>query len=146
MEKTTMGVEAVAAESAKKNVDISRKSSKVMSIEKAMGNFCKLLTNHDDRDNEVEISYTARITPDFNVEFYFFRQSSESGLNYTTYMLVRLDEKWGDEWNKSRPIDYVNVMDSRDIWALVEKFKEKIKSLPESKFSWPTTELMAAIA
>ena len=127
MSNTAMGVEAVAAESAKKNVCINRKASEVMSLQKALGNFCKLLNNHDDSDNEVKIIYTARITPDFKVEFYFFRPNSE-GYGYTTTMRVGLEEKeWNGKWSGRTPI-YVDVEDSRDVWALVEEFKERIKA------------------
>ena len=126
MSNTTMGVEAVAAESAKKNVCINRKASEVMSLQKALGNFCKLLNNHDDSDNEVKIIYTARITPDFKVQFYFFRPNSE-GYRYTTTMRVGLEEKENGKWSGRTPI-HVDVEDSRDVWALVEELKGQIKA------------------
>lgn len=126
MSNTTMGVEAVAAESAKKNVCINRESSKMMSLQMALGNFCKLLNNHDDSNNEVKIIYTARITPDFKVEFYFFRPNSE-GYGYTTTMRVGLEEKENGRWSGRTPIHAI-VEDSRDVWALVEEFKEQIKA------------------
>ena len=126
MSNTAMGVEAVAAESAKKNVCINRKASEVMSLQKALGNFCKLLNNHDDSDNEVKIIYTARITPDFKVEFYFFRPNSD-GYGYTTTMRVGLEGKENGKWSGRTPIHAI-VEDSRDVWALVEEFKERIKA------------------
>jgi len=122
----TMGVEAVAAESAKKNVCINRESSKMMSLQMALGNFCKLLNNHDDSDNEVKIIYTARITPDFKVEFYFFRPNSE-GYGYTTTMRVGLEGKENGRWSGRTPIHAI-VEDSRDVWALVEELKGQIKA------------------
>ena len=139
-----MGVEAVAAESAKKNVCINRKASEVMSLQKALGNFCKLLNNHDDSDNEVKIIYTARITPDFKVQFYFFRPNSE-GYRYTTTMRVGLEGKENGKWSGRTPI-HVDVEDSRDVWAIVEELLEKAKSYYWAKTDRPSIELMAAIA
>lgn len=127
MANSVMGVEAVAAESAKKSVVINRESSKMMSLQMALGNFCKLLNNHDDSDNEVKIIYTARITPDFKVEFYFFRPNSE-GYAYNTAMRVGLEEKEENgRWSGRTPI-HADVYDSRDVWALVEEFKGQIKA------------------
>lgn len=127
MNNSTMGVEAVAAESAKKSVIINRESSKMMSLQMALGNFCKLLNNHDDSDNEVKIIYTARITPDFKVEFYFFRPNSE-GYGYTTTMRVGLEGKEENgRWSGRTPIHAI-VEDSRDVWALVEELKGQIKA------------------
>lgn len=126
MSNSVMGVEAVAAESAKKNVYINRESSKMMSLQKALGNFCKLLNNHDNSDNGVKIIYTARITPDFKVEFLFFRPNSE-GYGYTTTMRVGLEGKENGRWSSCSPIHAI-VNDSRDVWALVEEFKAEIKA------------------
>lgn len=126
MSNTAMSVEAVAAESAKKNVCINRESSKMMSLQMALGNFCKLLNNHDDSDNRVKIIYTARITPDFKVQFYFFRPNSE-GYRYTTTMRVGLEGKENGRWSGRTPI-HADVEDSRDVWALVEELKEQIKA------------------
>lgn len=126
MLNTAMSVEAVAAESAKKNVCINRESSKMMSLQMALGNFCKLLNNHDDSDNRVKIIYTARITPDFKVQFYFFRPNSE-GYRYTTTMRVGLEGKENGRWSGRTPI-HADVEDSRDVWALVEELKEQIKA------------------
>ena len=127
MSNTTMGVEVAATKSAKKSVIINRKASEVMSLQKALGNFCKLLNNHDDSDNRVYINYTARITPDFKVDFYFFRPNSE-GYGFTTTMHVGLEGKeWNGRWSGRTPI-HVDVEDSRDVWALVEEFKEQIKA------------------
>ena len=143
MSNTAMSVEAVAAESAKKSVIINRNASEVMSLQKALGNFCKLLNNHDDSDNEVKIIYTARITPDFKVEFYFFRPNSE-GYSYTTTMRVGLEEKENGKWSGRTPI-HVDVNDSRDVWALVEEFKEQIKAKYATKTYNSAIELKDAI-
>ena len=126
MTNTAMSVEVAATESAKKPVVINRESSKMMSLQMALGNFCKLLNNHDDSDNRVKIIYKARITSDFKVEFYFFRPNSE-GYSYTTNMRVGLEEKENGRWSGRTPI-HVDVEDSRDVWALVEELKEQIKA------------------
>ena len=139
MNNSTMGVEAVAAESAKKSVIINRESSKMMSLQMALGNFCKLLNNHDDSDNEVKIIYTARITPDIKVEFYFYRPNSE-GYGYTTTMRVGLEGKENGRWSGRTPIHAI-VDDSRDVWALVEELKGQIKA----KYGDSAIELKDAI-
>lgn len=126
MAKSEMGVEAVAAESAKKPVVINRNASEVMSLQKALGNFCKILNNHDDSGNKIKIIYTAKITSNFKVEFYFFRPNSE-GYGYTTTMRAGLEEKENGRWSGSTPI-HAEVYDSRDVWALVEEFKGQIKA------------------
>lgn len=143
MSNTAMGVEAVAAESAKKNVCINRESSKMMSLQMALGNFCKLLNNHDDSDNEVKIIYTARITPDFKVQFYFFRPNSE-GYGYNTYMHVGLEGKENGRWSNSTPIN-ASAKDSRDVWAIVDELKEQIKAKYSTKDYRAAKELMTAI-
>lgn len=126
MAKSEMGVEAVAAESAKNPVVINRNASEVMSLQKALGNFCKILNNHDDSGNKIKIIYTAKITSNFKVEFYFFRPNSE-GYGYTTTMRVGLEEKENGRWSGRTPIHAI-VEDSRDVWALVEEFKGQIKA------------------
>ena len=143
MTNTAMSVEAVAAESAKKNVFINRESSKMMSLQMALGNFCKLLNNHDDSDNRVKIIYKARITSDFKVEFYFFRPNSE-GYSYTTNMRVGLEEKENGRWSNSTPIN-ASAEDSRDVWAIVDEVMEKAKSKYSTKDYRAAKELMAAI-
>lgn len=127
MANSVMGVEAVAAESAKKGVVINRESSKMMSFEQVEANFCKLLTNHDDSDNRVQIIYTARITPDFKVMFHFFRPNS-AGYTLKTYMRIGLEQRAENgRWSNSSVL-HVDVKDSRDVWALVEEFKGQIKA------------------
>lgn len=127
MNNTKMGVEAVAAESAKKGVVINRNASEVMSLQKALGNFCKLLNNHDDSGNKVNIIYTAKITSNFKVEFYFFRPNSE-GYHYNTYIRVSLQGKAENgRWDNTSLV-YADAYDSRDVWALVEEFKGQIKA------------------
>lgn len=143
MTNTAMSVEAVAAESAKKPVVINRESSKMMSLQMALGNFCKLLNNHDDSDNRVKIIYTARITSDFKVQFYFFRPNSE-GYRYTTTMRVGLEEKENGRWSGRTPI-HADVKDSRDVWALVEELKEQIKAKYATKTYNSAIELKDAI-
>ena len=143
MTNTAMSVEAVAAESAKKSVIINRNASEVMSLQKALGNFCKLLNNHDDSDNEVKIIYTARITSDFKVQFYFFRPNSE-GYDYNTYMYIGLEEKYDGRWSNSTPIN-ASAKDSRDVWALVDEVMEKAKSKYSTKDYRAAKELMTAI-
>ena len=143
MSNTAMSVEVAATESAKKSVIINRNASEVMSLQKALGNFCKLLNNHDDSDNEVKIIYTARITPDFKVEFYFFRPNSE-GYSYTTTMRVGLEEKENGKWSGRTPI-HVDVNDSRDVWALVEELKGLIKAKYATKTYNSAIELKDAI-
>lgn len=127
MLNSVMGVEAVAAESAKKGVCINRKASEVMSLQKALGNFCKILNNHDDSDNIVYIDYTARITPDFKVNFHFVRPNSER-YNYITYMRIGLNQREGNGKWYCNNVLHVDVKDSRDVWALVEELKGKIKA------------------
>lgn len=144
MNNSVMGVEAVAAESAKKPVVINRKASEVMSLQKALGNFCKLLNIHDDSDNRVKIIYTAKITPNFKVEFYFYRTNSE-GDDYNTYMRVSLQGKAENGRWDSISLVYVDAYDSRDVWALVEEFKEKIKAKYATKTYNSVIELKDAI-
>lgn len=143
MANSVMGVEAVAAESAKKGVCINRKASEVMSLQKALGNFCKLLNNHDDSGNKVKIIYTAKITSNFKVEFYFFRPNSE-GYGYTTTMRVGLEEKENGRWSGRTPIHAI-VEDSRDVWALVEEFKGQIKAKYATETCNSAIELKDAI-
>lgn len=143
MSNTAMSVEAVAAESAKKPVIINRNASEVMSLQKALGNFCKLLNNHDDSDNEVKIIYTARITSDFKVQFYFFRPNSE-GYGYNTYIQVGLEGKENGRWSNSMPIN-AYAKDSRDVWAIVDEVMEKVKSKYSTKDYRAAKELMTAI-
>ena len=144
MNTTRMGVEAVAAESAKKPVVINRNASEVMSLQKALGNFCKLLNNHDDSDNRVQIIYKARITPDFKVNFHFSRPNSE-GYNFTTFMYVGLEGKEENgRWSNSCPIN-ASAKDSRDVWAIVDEVMEKAKSMYSTKDYRAAKELMDAI-
>lgn len=143
MSNTAMSVEAVAAESAKKPVVINRESSNMMSLQMALGNFCKLLNNHDDSDNRVKIIYKARITSDFKVQFYFFRPNSE-GYGYNTYIYVGLEEKENGRWSNSTPIN-ASAKDSRDVWALVDEAMEKAKSKYSTKDYRAAKELMTAI-
>ena len=143
MSNTTMGVEVAATESAKKSVIINRNASEVMNLQKALGNFCKLLNNHDDSDNEVKIIYTARITSDFKVQFYFFRPNSE-GYRYTTTMRVGLEEKENGRWSNSTPIN-ASAKDSRDVWAIIDEVMEKAKSKYSTKDYRAAKELMTAI-
>ena len=146
MSNTAMGVEAVAAKSAKKHVWIERNASKVMSFEQAMGNFCKILGTHNDCDIDLGVAYTAKITPNFKVEFYYSRNNSEM-LDYKRFMRIGLINKFGGQWTNT-PI-HVEVEDSLDLMALVEEFKEKTKSYytklaSTNKWLYPT-ELMTAI-
>lgn len=144
MANSVMGVEAVAAESARKSVNINRESSKVISIEKAMGNFCKLLANHDDRENRVDIVYKTKITTDCRIVFDFFRPNSE-GYDYITYMRVGLEEKAYDgKWYGGCKV-HADVMDSRDVCALVEEMLGKAKSYYWAKTDRSSIELMTAI-
>ena len=143
MTNTAMSVEAVAAESAKKPVVINRESSKMMSLQMALGNFCKLLNNHDDSNNRVKIIYKARITSDFKVQFYFDRPNSER-YGYNTYIHVGLGEKEKGRWSNRTPIN-ASAKDSRDVWALVDEVMEKAKSMYSTKDYRAAKELMTAI-
>ena len=141
----SIGVQVAGTESAKKSVIINRNASEVMSLQKALGNFCKLLNNHDDSDNRVYINYTARITPDFKVEFYFFRPNSE-GYGYTTTMRVGIQERAGNGRWRGNSVLHADADDSRDIWALVEELKGQTKTKYFTKSYSAAKELMAAIA
>ena len=141
----TIGVQIAGTESAKKSVIINRNASEIMSLQKALGNFCKLLNNHDDSDNRVYINYTARITPDFKVEFYFFRPNSE-GYGYTTTMRVGLHEKAENGRWRGNIVLHADADDSRDVWALVEELKGQTKTKYFTKSYSAAKELMAAIA
>ena len=122
-----IGVHVVGTEITEKHVFINRENPKIMSIEKAMGNFCKILGNHDDREKGVDIAYSAKITNDCRIVFNFIRPNSEE-YDYNTYMYIGLEEKaWDGRWYGGCRI-HVDVKDSRDVWALVEEFKERIKA------------------
>lgn len=140
----SIGVRVAGTEITEKHVFINREIPKIMSIEKAMGNFCKILGNHDDREKSVDITYSAKITNDCRIVFNFIRQNSE-GYDYNTYMYIGLEEKYDGRWYGGCRI-HVAVKDSRDVCAIVEELLEKAKSYYWAKTDRPSIELMAAIA
>ena len=141
----SIGVQVVGTEITEKHVFINRENPKIMSIEKAMGNFCKILGNHDDREKEVDITYSAKITNDCRIVFNFFRPNSEI-YDYNTYLYAGLEEKaWDGRWYGGCRI-HVDVKDNRDVCAIVEELVEKAKSYYWAKTDRLSIALMAAIA
>ena len=141
----SIGVHVVGTEITEKHVFINRENPKIMPIEKAMGNFCKILGKHDDREKGVDITYSAKITTDCRIVFNFIRPNSEI-YDYNTYMYIGLEEKaWDGKWYGGCRI-HVDVKDSRDVCAIVEELLEKAKSYYWAKTDRPSIELMAAIA
>ena len=140
-----IGVHVVGTEITEKHVFINRENPKIMSIEKAMGNFCKILGKHDDREKDVDIAYSAKITNDCRIVFNFIRPNSEE-YGYNTYLYAGLEEKaWDGRWYGGCRI-HVDVKDNRDVCAIVEELLEKAKSYYWAKTDRPSIELMAAIA
>ena len=140
-----IGVQVAGTEITEKHVYINRENPKIMPIEKAMGNFCKILGNHDDREKGVDITYSAKITNDCRIVFNFVRPNSEM-YDYNTYMYIGLEEKaWDGRWYGGCRI-HVDVKDSRDVCAIVEELLEKAKSYYWAKTDRPSIELMTAIA
>ena len=141
----SIGVHVVGTEITEKHVYINRENPKIMSIEKAMGNFCKILGNHDDREKGVDIAYSAKITNDCRIVFNFIRPNSEE-YDYNTYMYIGLEEKACDGRLYGGCRIHVDVKDSRDVCAIVDELLEKAKSYYWAKTDRPSIALMAAIA
>ena len=140
-----IGVHVVGTEITEKHVYINRENPKIMPIEKAMGNFCKILGKHDDREKGVDITYSAKITNDCRIVFNFIRPNSEI-YDYNTYIYIGLEEKaWDGKWYGGCRI-HVDVKDSRDVYEIVDELLEKAKSYYWAKTDRPSIELMAAIA
>ena len=140
-----IGVHVVGTEITEKHVFINRENPKIMPIEKAMGNFCKILGKHDDREKGVDIAYSAKITNDCRIVFNFIRPNSE-GYGYNTYLYAGLEEKaWDGRWYGGCRI-HVDVKDNRDVCAIVDELLEKAKSYYWAKTDRPSILLMAAIA
>ena len=141
----SIGVQVAGTEITEKHVYINRENPKIMPIEKAMGNFCKILDKHDDREKDVDITYSAKITTECRIVFHFFRPNSGE-YDYNTYIYIGLEEKtWYGKWYGGCRI-HVDVKDSRDVGAIVDKLLEKAKSYYWAKTDRPSIELMAAIA
>ena len=141
----SIGVQVTGTEITEKHVFINRENPKIMPIEKAMGNFCKILGKHDDREKDVDITYSAKITNDCRIVFNFIRPNSEK-YDYNTYLYAGLEEKaWDGRWYGGCRI-HVDVKDNRDVCAIVEELLEKAKSYYWAKTDRPSIQLMAAIA
>lgn len=139
-----MGVEAVAVESAKKNVCISRDSSKVMNFQKAMDNFRKLVAKHDVENERVSIYYYAKLSSGYKLQFTFFRPNSEA-YDFTAYIAVSLLEKqWKGGWEHTSVGSLMK--DNLDFNELAENFKENFNFEFGEDDCIATKELMAAIA
>lgn len=144
MAKSTMGAETVAAESAKKDVCISRYSTEVMSLQKAMDNFRKLLSKHDVENERVHIYYYAKLSSTYKLQFTFFRPNSEA-YDFTAYIAVSLLEKqWKGGWEHTSV--WSSVKDNLDFNELAENFKEKFNFEFGEDDCASTKKLMAAIA
>ena len=139
-----MGVEVVATESAKKDVCISRYSTEVMSLQKAMDNFRKLLSKHDVENERVHIYYYAKLSSTYKLQFSFFRPNSEAYNSKTLLAVSLLEKQWRGGWKHTSVGS--SMEDNLDFNELIENFKEKFNFEIAEDDCLSAKELMDAIA
>lgn len=139
-----MGVEVVATESAKKDVCISRYSTEVMSLQKAMDNFRKLLSKHDVENERVHIYYYAKLSSTYKLQFSFFRPNSEAYNSKTLLAVSLLEKQWRGGWKHTSVGS--SMEDNLDFNELIENFKEKFNFEIAEDDCLAAKELMDAIA